>query len=47
LRIKAWSRILNHLGKSQFDKLWREVTGEDCPKELRSVIQAVSQKNEK
>jgi tetratricopeptide (TPR) repeat protein len=46
LRIRAWSRILNHLGANQFDAIWHEATGEECPEQLRSLIQAASEENE-
>jgi len=46
LRIRAWSRILNHLGENQFSALWCKVTGEECPEKLRSLIQAASEENE-
>jgi hypothetical protein len=46
LRIRAWSRILNHLGENQFYALWCKVTGEECPEKLRSAIQAASEENE-
>ncbi|MEB3181699.1 MAG: tetratricopeptide repeat protein [Nostocaceae cyanobacterium] len=40
LRIRAWSGILNKLGESQFDILWRQITGEECTGELREAIWA-------
>jgi tetratricopeptide (TPR) repeat protein len=42
LRIKDFGRILNAVGESQFEAIWQEVTGEECPEQLRSAIQAAS-----
>lgn len=38
LRVKAWARILNHLGEIRFKAIWLEADGEECPENLRSVI---------
>jgi tetratricopeptide (TPR) repeat protein len=40
LRIEAWARILKQLGENQFDKIWYEAMGEECPGELREDIWA-------
>jgi tetratricopeptide (TPR) repeat protein len=39
-------RMLKMLGESQFDRVWQEVTGQDCPENLRLAIQAASKKNQ-
>ena len=44
--IKALERMLKQLGESQFQAVWQEVTGKECPEELRSAIQAASEQNE-
>jgi tetratricopeptide (TPR) repeat protein len=44
--IKALGRMLKVLGASQFDAVWQEVMGEECPEEVRSAIQAASEENE-
>jgi tetratricopeptide (TPR) repeat protein len=38
LRLKAWARILNHLGETQFEATWLEATSEECEGELRKLI---------
>ncbi len=40
-------RMLKVLGESKFEAVWREVTGEECPEELRSEIQAAREETEK
>ncbi len=44
--VKGMGRMLKVLGERQFQAVWREVTGEECPKDLRSAIQAASEENE-
>jgi tetratricopeptide (TPR) repeat protein len=44
--IKAVGLILKEQGESQFEAVWQEVTGEECPEELRLAIQAASEENE-
>jgi tetratricopeptide (TPR) repeat protein len=44
--IKDLERVFRIIGESHFDTVWREVTGEECPEELRSAIQAASEENE-
>ncbi|MEQ9000575.1 MAG: tetratricopeptide repeat protein [Coleofasciculus sp. B1-GNL1-01] len=39
-------RMIKVLGNSKFEAVWREVTGEECPEELRSAIQAASEESE-
>jgi hypothetical protein len=46
LDIRNLGRMLKVLGESQFEAVWREVTDEDCPEEVRSAIQAASEENE-
>ncbi len=38
--VQNLGRMLKQLGESQFDALWREVTGEDCTGDLREAIWA-------
>ena len=45
-RIRDLGRMLKVLGESQFEAIWREVTGDECPEELRSAIQAASEETE-
>ncbi len=44
--IKNLGRMLKTVGERKFEAVWREVTGEDCPEELRSEIQVASEENE-
>jgi tetratricopeptide (TPR) repeat protein len=44
--IKALGRVLKVLEESQFEAVWREVTGEELTEEWRSAIQAASEENE-
>jgi len=44
--IKAMGRMFKVLGGSKFDEIWQEVTGEECPEELRKFIQEASEENE-
>jgi tetratricopeptide (TPR) repeat protein len=44
--IRNLGRMLKIMGESQFEAVWREVKGEECPEELRSAIQAASEENE-
>ncbi|NEQ25084.1 MAG: tetratricopeptide repeat protein [Microcoleus sp. SIO2G3] len=45
-RIKDLGRMLKAMGMSQFESVWQQVTGEECPEEVRSAIQAASEENE-
>lgn len=44
--IKDLGRIFKVLETSQFETIWQEMTGANCPEELRLAIQAASQENE-
>lgn len=44
--IKGLGQMLKKMGKSQFDTIFREVMDQDCPEELRSLIQAASEEKE-
>jgi len=44
--IRDLGRMLKAMGMSQFESVWQQVTGEDCPEQLRSAIQAASEENE-
>ncbi|MEQ9354431.1 tetratricopeptide repeat protein [Coleofasciculus chthonoplastes] len=44
--VRNLGRMYKVMGKSQFEAVWREVTGEECPEEIRSEIQAASEENE-
>ena len=44
--IKNLGRMLKQLGDSQFQVIWREFTGGECPGELFSVIQEASETEE-
>jgi tetratricopeptide (TPR) repeat protein len=44
--IRNLGRMLKTVGERKFEAVWREVTGEDCPEELRSEIQVASEENE-
>jgi len=44
--IRDLGRMLKAMGTSQFESVWQQVTGEDCPEEVRSAIQAASEENE-
>ncbi|WP_041565142.1 hypothetical protein [Nostoc punctiforme] len=37
-RINDLARMLQQLGESQFQFIWREATGEECAGEVREVI---------
>jgi tetratricopeptide (TPR) repeat protein len=39
-------RMLKQLGDSQFQEIWRELTGEECPGEVFSIIQKASETEE-
>jgi tetratricopeptide (TPR) repeat protein len=39
-------QMFKQLGESQFDAIWREMTGEDCPAWVRLAVQAASAENE-
>lgn len=38
--LSGLGRILKQIGESQFDTVWREVTGEDCTGDWREAIWA-------
>ena len=44
--IRDLGRMLKAMGMSEFESVWQQVTGEECPEEVRSAIQAVSEENE-
>ncbi len=44
--IKNLGRMLKQLGDSQFQVIWREFTGDECPGECFSVIQEASETEE-
>jgi tetratricopeptide (TPR) repeat protein len=44
--IRDLGRMLKAMGMSQFESVWQQVTGEDCPEEVHSAIQAASEENE-
>jgi tetratricopeptide (TPR) repeat protein len=44
--IRDLGRMLKAMGMSQFESVWQQVTGEECPEEVRSAIQAASEQNE-
>jgi tetratricopeptide (TPR) repeat protein len=44
--IENLGRMFKVVGERQFEVVWREVMGEDCPEQLRSAIQAASEENE-
>ncbi|MEH2346590.1 MAG: tetratricopeptide repeat protein [Nostoc sp.] len=43
-RINALARMLQQLGESQFQLIWREATGEECAREVREAIWAARDK---
>jgi tetratricopeptide (TPR) repeat protein len=43
--IRDLERMLKAMGTSQFESVWQQVTGEECPEEVRSAIQAASEEN--
>lgn len=45
LNINNLGRMLKILGMCQFHEVWQEVTGEECPEEVRSAIQVASESN--
>ncbi|WP_246275809.1 hypothetical protein [Brasilonema bromeliae] len=38
--INNLGRMLNQLGESQFDAIWRKEMGAECPESLREAISA-------
>jgi len=44
--IRYLERMLKVMGTSEFESVWQQVTGEECPEEVRSAIQAASEENE-
>jgi tetratricopeptide (TPR) repeat protein len=44
--IRNLGRMLKVMETSQFESVWQQVTGEECPEEVRSAIQAASEQNE-
>lgn len=45
--VKGMGRMLKVLGESQFQAVWREVTGEECSEEWLSVFRAANEAQEK
>jgi tetratricopeptide (TPR) repeat protein len=46
LSIRNLGRILKALGERQFETLWRELTGKECPEDWLSAIRAASEEQE-
>ncbi|MBD1808994.1 tetratricopeptide repeat protein [Microcoleus sp. FACHB-SPT15] len=44
--VRNLGRMFKVMGKSQFEAVWQEVMGKECPEEIRSEIQAASEQNE-
>jgi tetratricopeptide (TPR) repeat protein len=44
--IECLGRMLKMLGESEFHRIWREVTNEECPEELFSHIKSASEQNQ-
>jgi tetratricopeptide (TPR) repeat protein len=44
--VRNLGRMFKVMGKSQFEAVWQEVMGEECPEQIRSEIQAASEENE-